>query len=109
MSLYERLQETCIRQNITFKQLEREVGFGNGTLKKWEKQKPGYDKVLAVANKLQISLTWLITGKEAAELTEEEQRLVDYYRQADTRGKRRILQTAELEAQEQESSASKIG
>lgn len=56
-----------------------------------------------------VSMEYLLTGKEAGELTQDEKKLVDLYRTADERGKRAILRTAEAENMEQESSVSKIG
>ncbi len=109
MSLYERMKKTCNEKGTNFKRLEQELGFGNGTLRKWENQNPSYDKVVAVANKLKVSLNWLILGKESEDLTPEEQQLIDLYRQADDRGKRSILRLAQDEARELESSTSGIG
>lgn len=100
MSLYERMKRVCNEKGTNFKRLEQELGFGNGTLRKWENQNPSYDKVVAVANKLNVSLNWLILGKESEDLTPEEQQLIDLYRQADERGKRSILVTAQNEAKE---------
>lgn len=88
--------------------LEKELGFGNGNIRRWNTQVPGSDKVLAVANTLEISIDYLLTGKET-DLTPEEQQLVDYYRRADDRGKRSIMRTAANESAELESSASRIG
>lgn len=56
-----------------------------------------------------VSMEYLLTGKESANLSAEEQKLVDCYRKADDRGKRSIMRTAESESAELESSASKIG
>ena len=109
MSIVERIKEKCKENSTNMSNLERELGFGNGNIRRWETQKPSYDKVLAVANALNVSLDWLITGKEAAELSPEEQKLVDLYRVADTRGKRNIMRSAEAESAELESSDSKIG
>ena len=64
---------------------------------------------MILANRLEISVDWLLTGKESGNLTPEEQQLIDYYRRADDRGKRSILRTAESESTELESSASKLG
>ena len=109
MSLYERMKNICNEKGTNFKRLEQELGFGNGTLRKWENQNPSYDKVVAVANKLNVSLNWLILGKESEDLTPEEQQLIDLYRQADERGKRSILRLAQDEARELESSISGTG
>lgn len=109
MSLYERMKRVCNEKGTNFKRLEQELGFGNGTLRKWENQNPSYDKVVAVANKLNVSLNWLILGKESEDLTPEEQQLIDLYRQADERGKRSIMRLAQDEARELESSVSGTG
>ena len=55
------------------------------------------------------SMEYIIAGKEASDLTPEEQLLVDHYRRADNRGKRSIMRTAESESTELESSTSKLG
>ena len=56
-----------------------------------------------------VSMEYLLAGKEAADLTPEEQELVDCYRQSNDQGKRAILGQARLQKQELESSSSKIG
>ena len=89
--------------------LEKELGFGNGSIRLWDKKEPGSQKVILVAERLDLSLDWLLTGKESGNLTLEEQQLIDHYRRADNRGKRNILRTAESESTELESSASKLG
>lgn len=109
MSLYERVVQKCNEKGLTIKALERKAGFPNATIRKWENQKPSYDKVVIVADCLNVTLNWLILGKETEDLTPEEQQLIDLYRQADARGKRSILRLAQDEVQELESSTSGIG
>lgn len=65
--------------------------------------------MLKVAERLNTSVDWLLTGKEVGDLTLEEQQLVNLYRQADERGKRSILRLAQDEARELESLASRTG
>lgn len=89
--------------------LEKELGLGNGTIRLWDVKKPGSEKVILVAEKLGVSLDWLLLGKESNELTPDEQELINYYRRADNRGKRNIIRQAASESEEQESSTSKIG
>ncbi len=89
--------------------LEKELGFANGSIRRWDERVPGADRILTLANRLEISVDWLLTGKESGNLTPEEQILVDHYRRADDRGKRSIMRTAESESAELESSTSKLG
>lgn len=101
MGIVERIKEKCNENNTNIATLERNLNIGNGVIRRWNDRKPLAEQVYNVAICLNTSVEWILTGKEAAELTPEEQQLVDLYRSADERGRRRIRQTAELEAQEQ--------
>ena len=90
-------------------EIEKELGIGNGSIAKWTKSKPSVENILKISQKFDVSLDWLVTGKEPEELTQEERNLVNLYRVADERGKRAIIRTAEAETLEQKSSDSKIG
>lgn len=109
MTIVERIKMRCKEKGTSMNALEKELGFGNGSIRLWDKKEPGSQKVILVAERLDLSLDWLLTGKESGNLTSEEQQLIDYYRKADDRGKRSILRTAESESTELESSASKLG
>lgn len=109
MSLVERIKLKCKENHTSMNALEGELGFGNGTLRRWDERTPGADRLLILANRLNTSVDWLLTGKAPEELTPEERQLVNLYRAADERGKRAIIRTAEAENMEQESSTSKIG
>lgn len=107
--MVERIKEKCKQLGTSMGALEKELGFANGSIRRWDERVPGIDRAYLLANRLGVSIEWILTGKEAADLTPDEQQLVDLYRATDERGRRRIRQTAELEAQEQKSSISKIG
>ena len=109
MNLTSRIKSKCQELNISIRQLEIKSGLTNGQISRWNEKKPSYDKVLSVADILNVSIEWLITGKEPETLTPEEQQLIDAFRAADQRGKRRILQAAETELQEVKSSILPIG
>jgi transcriptional regulator with XRE-family HTH domain len=109
MEIVERIENKTREIGYSIKKLEQESGLSNGQIGKWKTQKPSYDKIASVAKTLNVSIDWLITGKETDNLTQEEQKLIDYYRKADERGKRNIIRTAEQECQELEYTTSKIG
>ena len=109
MSIVERIKARCKEKGTSMNALEKELGFGNGSIRLWDKKEPGSQKVILVAERLDLSLDWLLTGKESGNLTPEEQLLVDHYRRADDRGKRSIMRIAESESAELESSTSKLG
>ena len=108
MGIVERIKEKCAEKSTNINVLEKECELGHGTIRRWTNNSPSVDKLEKVANILRVSLDWLITGKESETLTPDEERLVELYRKADERGKRRILRDAEDEAMEQQSSTSKL-
>ena len=67
MSIVNRLQAIVKERGTTFKQLERETGLGNGTIRRWEEQSPRRDKLTKVADYLQVSLDYLVYGKSSSE------------------------------------------
>ncbi len=58
--LYDKIQELCRKKKTNFAQLERALGFGNGTLHKWESSIPGIDKVQSVAKYFGITVDELL-------------------------------------------------
>lgn len=71
MSIVDRLQDIAKGRGTTFKQLERDIGLGNGTLRRWEEQSPRLDKLVKVADFLQVSLDYLVYGdRESATAAE---------------------------------------
>ncbi|MEQ2541526.1 helix-turn-helix transcriptional regulator [Lachnospiraceae bacterium CLA-AA-H183] len=109
MDIVERIKEKSRQKGTNIATLEKELGIGNGVIRRWNDRKPGAEQVYKIAVCLNTTVEWLLTGKESGNLTPEEQLLVDHYRQADDRGKRNIMKTAENESAELESSASKLG
>ena len=109
MEIVERIKNLCNTENITIKELERIIQISNGSIRHWNEKTPSVARVLLVADHFNVSLDWLVTGKESGNLTSEEQLLVDHYRRADDRGRRNIMKIAENESAELESSASKLG
>lgn len=60
--------EKCIKEKgSNFKRVERECGLGNGTIKRWSEQSPRLDKLVIVAEYLQVSLDYLVFGGSISE------------------------------------------
>lgn len=112
MELVERIKQVCKEKCTTMAALEKELGFGNGTIRRWNDKIPSADKLLLIANRLNKSVDWLLTGKES-NLSQEEQKLIEYYRNTSADGKAIILDNAKITSnrlpQELESSISGIG
>jgi len=65
MFIVERLQFIVKSRGTNFKQLERDCGIGNGTIRRCDEKSPGLDKIYKVADFLQISLDYLVYGRES--------------------------------------------
>ena len=56
----ERINEFCEKRKMTVAELERVLGFGNSSIRKWSNQNPGIDKVEKVANYFDVSIDYLL-------------------------------------------------
>ncbi len=63
-SLVERIELAIQRKGVTFNRVEHDCGFGGGTIKRWARQSPRFDKLVAVARYLDVSLDYLAFGVE---------------------------------------------
>lgn len=63
MLLTERIKTLAEPLNMTFASIERAIGIGRGTIRKWDQNCPAADKLLKVANLLNTSMDFLMTGR----------------------------------------------
>lgn len=54
------IKRACGMLNTSIYAIETSLGWTKGTIKRWKKIKPSWDKVLAVANFLDISVDFLV-------------------------------------------------
>lgn len=79
------IKELCTKQKTSIKALERELGLGNGTIRRWDDSSPSYEKLQKVADYFGITVAEL-TGEnenkpallEENELTPIKQELWNY-------------------------------
>lgn len=118
MQIVERIKAICKEKNTTMGTLEKELGLGNGSIRRWDEKTPGADKILLIANRLEVTTDWLLTGQEGKEgkaLLPDEKNLIEIYRTTNDIGQPLIIQQAKAiqqtlpREQEQKSSDSKIG
>ncbi|ADZ83548.1 helix-turn-helix domain protein [Cellulosilyticum lentocellum DSM 5427] len=62
--LVEKIQELCRRNATTQSSLERELGFGKGTISKWDKSSPSTDKLQKVADYFHVSIDYLLERED---------------------------------------------
>lgn len=61
--LVEQIKKLCSDNNTSVKALEKELGFGNGTIRRWDTNAPSFDKIVMVANRFNVPVSYL-TGEE---------------------------------------------
>ena len=65
--LVNRIEKRIKEKGTNFKRVEQELGLGNGTIKRWSTQSPRLDKLVPVAEYLQVSLDYLVFGSSVSE------------------------------------------
>jgi len=63
MGIVERMRVSASEKGLTLAKIEKILGFGNSTIRKWDQNSPSLDKVIAAADLLDKPLDWLATGK----------------------------------------------
>ncbi len=74
MSLKTRIKNLANEQGMSLTVLETKLGFGNGTITKWDKATPNADKLNAVAQYFNVSMDYLLNGIDQNGLTEHDNR-----------------------------------
>uniref|UniRef100_UPI0013E0E79A helix-turn-helix domain-containing protein n=1 Tax=Veillonella caviae TaxID=248316 RepID=UPI0013E0E79A len=67
----ERIQELAAKKNISLTKLEESLGFGNGTITKWNASTPKVDKLNKVAQYFNVSTDYLIGNSDYKNWREE--------------------------------------
>ena len=62
MNLFERVQKLIKEKGLTVKQVERDCGLANATIRRWETQTPNIESVNKVAQTLHVSIDYLVNG-----------------------------------------------
>lgn len=74
MALKERIKELANAKGISLPVLESELGFGNGTIVKWDKSTPNAEKLNAVAKYFGVSMDYLLNGNSETTLTNKDEK-----------------------------------
>lgn len=62
MTLKDRIKELADQKNLSLQALELKLGFGNGTIAKWDKSTPNVDKFNQVAKFFHVTMDDLLNG-----------------------------------------------
>lgn len=94
MNIVKRIEDLCLKEGISIAELERRLGFGNSTIRKWDKSFPSIDKVTKVSEYFHVTLEFLVKGiqddsksniaaRKFGSLTEDEieavENMIDFY------------------------------
>jgi transcriptional regulator with XRE-family HTH domain len=64
MNTKERIKRLCKERKISVNKLETDLGFGTGYVSKLDKSTPNTKKIQAIADYFNVSVDYLMTGKE---------------------------------------------
>ncbi len=110
-SIGQRLKTWRKKNKLTLTEISEKTGLSTGGLYAYERNEKqiGTKSLLALWYEYHNDIAWILTGEKGKNLLPDEYQLIDFYRSADSRGKRTILRTAESESQELTSSVSETG
>lgn len=110
-SIGQRLKAWRKTNKLTLLEISEKTGLSTGGLSAYERDEKqiGTKSLLALWCEYEIDIAWILTGEKGTNLLSDEQLLIDYFRSADSRGKRTILRVAESESQELTSSTCGTG
>lgn len=92
MSLVSRIQLLCKDKCTNQSSLERDLGFGKGTISKWDKSSPSSDKLQKVADYFRVSVDYLLGREEHnPSLSKNERFLLDTYSKLNNLGKHEAI------------------
>lgn len=60
MTLVARIKELAQEQSLTLAELERKLNFPNSSIRKWDQQNPGINKIQKVADYFDVSTDYLL-------------------------------------------------
>ena len=64
--IYDNIRTICEKKNISIKQVERELGFSNSSICKWNECEPSVWKVQKAADYLGVSMEYLLSDQKEA-------------------------------------------
>lgn len=64
MAIVERVRDLAEKNGHTIASVERELGFGQGSVRNWNKAAPSADKLYKVAQMFGVSMEYILMGEE---------------------------------------------
>ena len=60
--MLDKIKALCKEKKTSISKLEKQLGFGNGVIGRWDRSVPSYERLAAVANALDVPVSYL-TGE----------------------------------------------
>ena len=95
--LRSRIRLLANERGMSLPDLERALGFGSGTIVKWDKSMPNTDKLLIVSDFLEVSLDYLVRGydfKPKEPEAEVEKTILKLFRKLNPHGQEKLIDYA---------------
>ncbi len=94
--MYNRIRTIMKEKGLTPAQVERDLGWGNCSIKKMETSSPSVSKMVSLADYLDIPVSYLITGNiNDDNLQENEVHLLTIFRGLSENNQARLIERAE--------------
>lgn len=106
--MVDRICELAHKKGLSIAALEKAVGLSNGIIGKWRRQSPSCDKLKLIADYLNTTIDYLLTGI-GNELEQNESEMLEIFREFDDREQVKIIGRMEewLEVKHQREAISK--
>lgn len=103
MNIVQNISKIAKNKGITLTEIERKCGFSKSSMRKWSENIPSMEKIIKVADLLNVSLDYIVFGDEREEaltqLDGEERELLSNYRKSSIIDKARIQERALVSAE----------
>ena len=94
--MVERIVDLIKKKGMSINAVEKQLGFGNGAIKRFDTNSPSIDKIISLSNFLNVSLDYLVIGKDNANMLSNEKRgLVDIFKKLSPINRCRVVERAE--------------
>ena len=90
MSMVDRICELARNEGLSIAALEKAVGLSNGIIGKWKKRSPSCDKLKLIADYLNTTIDYLLTGI-SNEIKQNEAEMLEIFRKFDDREQVKII------------------
>ncbi|HDR6285644.1 TPA: helix-turn-helix transcriptional regulator [Bacillus cereus] len=77
MTLVTTIKNLCAQRTIALSALERDLEFGNGTIRRWDKTSPSAEKLQKVADYFNVTTDYLLGREQLNKLTAKDEKDIE--------------------------------